>query len=51
MVLDDEGGRARDESVRDIIGRYKAREEWEILRDVREVVKSIESTLNEERQV
>lgn len=51
MALDEGGRRTRDESVKEVIGRYKTREEWEILSDVREVVKSIESTLNEEKQV
>lgn len=51
MALDDEDRRARDESVKEVIGRYKTREEWEILSDVREVVESIESTLDKEKVI
>ena len=51
MALDEEGKKARNESVRDIIGRYKSRAEWEILTEVREVVESIESTLDKEKEV
>jgi hypothetical protein len=45
MLLDDSGRRARDASVREVIRRYKTREEWGILGDVREVVESIEAAL------
>ena len=51
MALDDKGRRARDESVREVIGRYKTREELEILTEVREVVESIESTLDKESEI
>jgi hypothetical protein len=45
MQLDDKGRIARDGYIHEIIGRYKKREEWEILDDVRIIVESIESRL------
>jgi hypothetical protein len=45
MELDDKGRQARDGYIHDIIGRYKKREEWEVLDDVRAMVESIESRL------
>jgi len=51
MALDEEGRRARNECVREIIGRYRTREEWGILDGVREVVESIESALDKESEI
>jgi hypothetical protein len=48
MELDDKGRIARDGYVHDIIRRYKKREEWEVLDDVRTMVESIESRLRPE---
>ena len=45
MKLDDKGRQARDGYIHDIIGRYKKREEWEVLGDVRIMIESIESRL------
>jgi hypothetical protein len=45
MELDDQGRQARDGYIHDIIGRYKKREEWEVLDDVGAMVESIESRL------
>jgi hypothetical protein len=45
MELDDKGRQARDGYIHDIIGRYKKREEWEVLGDVRIMIESIESRL------
>jgi hypothetical protein len=45
MELDVSGRIARDGYIHDIIGRYKKREEWEVLDDVRAMVESIESRL------
>jgi len=45
MELDDSGRVARDGYIHEIIGRYKKREEWEILDDVRVIVESIKSRL------
>jgi len=45
MELDDSGRIARDGYIHEIIGRYKKREEWGILDDVRIIVESIESRL------
>jgi hypothetical protein len=45
MELDDKGRQARDGCIHDIIERYKKREEWEIIDDVRTMVESIESRL------
>jgi hypothetical protein len=45
MELDDKGRIARDGYIHDIIIRYKKREEWEVLDDVRTMVESIEIRL------
>jgi len=45
MDLDDEGREARDGYIREVIDRYRSREEWEILDDVRTMVQTIESRL------
>jgi len=45
MELNDGDRIAREGYIHEIIGRYKAREEWEILNDVRTIVESIESRL------
>ena len=45
MNLDDEGRIARNGHIREVIERYKRREEWVILDDVRTMVESIESRL------
>ena len=45
MGLNDGDRIARDGYIRHIIERYKNREEWEILDDVRTIVESIESRL------
>lgn len=45
MELDDKGRIARDGYIHEIIERYKKREEWEVLDDVRTMVESIESRL------
>lgn len=45
MDLDDEGRIARDGYIREVIERYKRREEWMILDDVRTMVESIETRL------
>ena len=45
MELDDSGRIARDGYIHEIIDRYKRREEWEMLDDVRATVESIEGRL------
>jgi hypothetical protein len=45
MELDDNGRQARDGHIHEVIGRYKMREEWGMLDDVRTTVESIESRL------
>lgn len=45
MELDDKGRIARDGYIHEIIERYKKREEWEVLDDVRIIVESMESRL------
>jgi hypothetical protein len=45
MELDDKRRQARDGYIHDIIGRYKKREEWAVLDDVRAMVESIGSRL------
>ena len=45
MDLDDGGRIARDGYIREVTERYKRREEWVILDDVRTMVESIESRL------
>jgi len=45
MELKDEDRIARDGYIHQIIERYKTREEWELIGDVRTIVESIESRL------
>ena len=48
MKQDNEGRKARNGFIHDIIARYKERDEWEILGDIRVIVEDIERTLGEE---
>ena len=45
MDFDKEGRKARDGYISEIIFRYKQREEWEILDEVRAIVEAIERRL------
>ena len=36
------GREMRDGYVREVVGRYRERREWEVLREVREIVREVE---------
>jgi len=45
MDFDQEGRKARNGYISEIISRFRRREEWEILDEVRAIVEAIESRL------
>jgi len=45
MAFDEEDRKARDGYISEIIARFRKREEWEILDEVRAIVEAIECRL------